>query len=220
MTSSLRSLLVVDDHPLALSGTTTFLAQALPEVQVHAAIGRRHALALVDDGVRPDVVLLEVWLSDCIGFDAMRELRGKLPEARFAFMSAENTPEIVAKAQALGAIGFIGKHADAHAFSKAVAGIFGGDASFPSEDDLGGLNGKGNASHGIPITPAELGLTPRQGSVLALLEGLPNKSIARQLGLTENTVKEHISAILQRLGVRTRIQIISRMERFRLTGTA
>ncbi|MGD7409802.1 LuxR C-terminal-related transcriptional regulator, partial [Ralstonia pseudosolanacearum] len=43
---------------------------------------------------------------------------------------------------------------------------------------------------------------------------------ARQLGLTENTVKEHVSAILQRLGVRTRIQIISRMERFRLTGSA
>ena len=86
---------------------------------------------------------------------------------------------------------------------------------------MGGINGKGGASHGIPITPAELGLTPRQGSVLALLlEGLPNKSIARQLGLTENTVKEHVSAILQRLGVRTRIQIISRMERFRLTGAA
>ena len=135
MTSSLRSLLVVDDHPLALSGTTTFLAHALPEVQVHAAIGRRQALALVEEGVRPDVVLLDVWLSDCTGFDAMRELRGKLPEARFAFMSAENTPEIVAKAQALGAIGFIGKHADAHAFSKAVAGIFGGDASFPLKAD-------------------------------------------------------------------------------------
>ncbi|WP_057395426.1 response regulator [Ralstonia solanacearum] len=221
MTSSLRSLLVVDDHPLALSGTTTFLAHALPEIQVHAAIGRRQALALIDEGIRPDVVLLDVWLSDCTGFDAMRELRGKLPEARFAFMSAENTPEIVAKAQALGAIGFIGKHADAHAFSQAVAGIFGGASSFPSEDDLGTANGKNGASHGIPITPAELGLTPRQGSVLALLlEGLPNKSIARQLGLTENTVKEHVSAILQRLGGGTRIQIISRMERFRLTGSA
>ena len=66
-------------------------------------------------------------------------------------------------------------------------------------------------------TPAELGLTPRQGSVLALvLEGLPNKVIARRLGLTENTVKEHVSAILQRLGVRTRMQVMSRMERFRL----
>jgi len=54
MTSSLRSLLVVDDHPLALSGTTTFLAHALPEVQVHAAIGRRQALALVEEGVRDE----------------------------------------------------------------------------------------------------------------------------------------------------------------------
>ncbi|MNT03780.1 transcriptional regulator NarL [compost metagenome] len=53
--------------------------------------------------------------------------------------------------------------------------------------------------------------------MLALvLEGLPNKVIARRLGLTENTVKEHVSAILQRLGVRTRMQVMSRMERFRL----
>ncbi|GAB7540516.1 hypothetical protein CS8_001770 [Cupriavidus sp. 8B] len=67
----------------------------------------------------------------------------------------------------------------------------------------------------IPITPEELGLTQRQGAVLVqLLEGLPNKLIARNLGLSINTVKEHVSAILQRLDLRTRSQVISRMKYF------
>ncbi|KAI3596419.1 hypothetical protein D8I24_7343 [Cupriavidus necator H850] len=66
-----------------------------------------------------------------------------------------------------------------------------------------------------PITPEALGLTQRQGSVLILLlEGLPNKIIARRLGLTENTVKEHVSGILQRLDLRTRTEVISRMKRY------
>ncbi|GAB7542594.1 hypothetical protein CS8_022600 [Cupriavidus sp. 8B] len=65
-----------------------------------------------------------------------------------------------------------------------------------------------------PVTPESLGLTHRQASVLnLLLEGLPNKIIAQRLGLTENTVKEHVSAILQRLDLRTRTEVISRMTR-------
>jgi len=64
-----------------------------------------------------------------------------------------------------------------------------------------------------PVTPAELGLTSRQGSVLALmLEGLSNKSIALRLGLGTETVKQHVSQIYKRLGLRTRTQVISRMK--------
>ncbi|MFJ1260083.1 helix-turn-helix transcriptional regulator [Cupriavidus sp. CuC1] len=68
-----------------------------------------------------------------------------------------------------------------------------------------------------PFTPAEPGLTPRQGAVLAvLLEGLPNKLIARRLGLTENTVKEYVQAILRKLCAPSRAQVMVQMNRFRL----
>ncbi len=68
-------------------------------------------------------------------------------------------------------------------------------------------------AEGMSITPEELGLTQRQGAVLvALLDGLPNKLIARRLGLSENTVKEHVSAILLRLGLRTRMEVMSKMK--------
>lgn len=70
-------------------------------------------------------------------------------------------------------------------------------------------------AEGPSITPEELGLTQRQGAVLiVMLEGLPNKLIARRLGLSENTVKEHVSAILQRLGLRTRMEVMSKMKHF------
>ncbi|GAB7549398.1 hypothetical protein CS8_091030 [Cupriavidus sp. 8B] len=72
-----------------------------------------------------------------------------------------------------------------------------------------------------PITPEALGLTQRQGSVLVLLlEGLPNKIIARRLGLTEGTVKEHVSGILQRLEVRTRTEAMLRMKPFHVQQIA
>lgn len=70
----------------------------------------------------------------------------------------------------------------------------------------------GAALSSTPIKPEELGLTSRQGTVLRhLLDGLSNKAIAQRLGLTENTVKEHVSAILERRGARTRMQLISHM---------
>jgi len=69
----------------------------------------------------------------------------------------------------------------------------------------------------IPVTPAELGLTQRQGSVLALmLEGLSNKSIALRLGLGTETVKQHVSQIYKRLGLLTRTQVILRMKHLRV----
>jgi len=72
-----------------------------------------------------------------------------------------------------------------------------------------------------PITPETLGLTQRQGSVLILLlEGLPNKIIARRLGLTEGTVKDHVSGILQRLEVRTRTEAMLRMKSFHVQQIA
>lgn len=214
MQSTPSTLLVIDDHPMALSGTTAFLAEMLPDVSVHAAAGTHEALSIINRGIKPEIVLLDIWLRDGTGFDALPSLRALLPDARFMFMSAEATPDIVAKAKALGAAGFVGKHLDGAAFARAIREVRQGEVSFPNADTLEQTR---TPHDGIPVTPAELGLTPRQGSVLMLiLEGLPNKSIARRLGLTENTVKEHVSAILQRLGVRTRLQIMSRLERFRV----
>ncbi|HVK51979.1 MAG TPA: response regulator, partial [Pseudoxanthomonas sp.] len=120
MQSTPSTLLVVDDHPMALSGTTAFLAEMLPDVSVHAAAGTHEALSIINRGIKPEIVLLDIWLRDGTGFDALPSLRALLPDARFMFMSAEATPDIVAKAKALGAAGFVGKHLDGAAFARAI----------------------------------------------------------------------------------------------------
>ncbi|MCY1262960.1 transcriptional regulator EpsA [compost metagenome] len=87
------------------------------------------------------------------------------------------------------------------------------DTSFPSHKAFIEHDQSFEPAQSTSITPEELGLTERQGAVLVqLLEGLPNKLIARRLGLSVNTVKEHVSAILHRLGARTRTQVMSQMK--------
>lgn len=96
-----------------------------------------------------------------------------------------------------------------------------GDSFSLTAAEAGEQNRSIGSTQRAPITPEALGLTQRQGSVLILLlEGLPNKIIARRLGLTENTVKEHVSGILQRLDLRTRTEVISRMKRYHVRHTA
>jgi DNA-binding NarL/FixJ family response regulator len=109
MSNVAPTLLVVDDHPMALSGTTAFLAEVMPDVEVHAAGSAKEALSTLEHGLRPDIVLLDIWLNDGTGFDAMNSLKSIVPSARFIFMSAEATPEIVGRARALSASGFVGR---------------------------------------------------------------------------------------------------------------
>lgn len=107
---------------------------------------------------------------------------------------------------ALNARDSVDKHLDANSSAVVVHEVLAGDEAHSVR------NQSFEPAQSISITPEELGLTQRQGAVLVqLLEGLPNKVIARHLGLSLNTVKEHVSAILQRLDLRTRTQVISRM---------
>jgi DNA-binding NarL/FixJ family response regulator len=112
------------------SGTTAFLAEVMPDVAVHSAGSAKEALHSLNQGLRPDIVLLDIWLNDGTGFDAMQSFKTVIPGARFIFMSAEATPEIVGRARALSACGFVGKHLDANAFTAAVRKVLAGDTSF------------------------------------------------------------------------------------------
>ncbi len=79
-------------------------------------------------------MLLDIWLNDGTGFDAMLAFKTVIPGARFIFMSAEATPEIVGRARALSACGFVGKHLDANAFTAAVRKVLAGDTTFPTDE--------------------------------------------------------------------------------------
>ena len=123
-------------------------------------------------------------------------------------------PAVQAKARECGAHGFVDKQVSTEVLSQALFAVLGGMTWFGSQHapTAGAVR-----SHDIPVTAAELGLSLRQGQILALvLQGLPNKRIAQAFDLSESTVKEHVSGILQKMAVTNRVEAITKMRGKRL----
>ncbi|MFY3384461.1 LuxR C-terminal-related transcriptional regulator [Paracidovorax sp. MALMAid1276] len=206
--------LILDDHPLVARGVAEFLRSRLPGldvVTVPDAPGLWQALA--DRQSAPDIALIDFWLADGAALDLIAQLRAQCPHTPLVVVSGDDDPGIAARVQAAGAQGFVHKQEPPETFARAVEALLGGMTWFLATP---GAHAAAR-NRDLPVTPVELGLSTRQGEILALvLQGLPNKRIALQYNLSESTVKEHMSAILQRLGARTRVEAITRLRGKRL----
>ena len=140
-------------------------------------------------------------LSAMSGLDGLHLLRRACPQARIVLVSASMAPGAAHEAQARGADGFLSKSASADDILQAITLALAGQPCFPtSSNHYAAVQPPGEA-----LAPAAPVLTARQLEVLALLcLGKPNKVIARDLGLSENTVRVHVSAIFLQLGVNSR----------------
>ena len=202
-------ILVIDDHPLiqeALAHVLTELDAELELAQAEDASDAHAALAAVPD---TDLILLDLALPHCDGFDLLRELRGEWPGIPLLVLSATHDRATVERALDLGAMGFIPKTANTRVLIDALRLVLSGGIYVPSD------GGNANAIRPRPVArAAELGLTVRQADVLKLLvQGKPNKLICRDLRLSEGTVKVHVSAILRALNVHTRTQVVIELAR-------
>ena len=180
-----------------------------------------------------DLVLLDLGLGDADGFDVLVEFRSAYPAVPVVVVSASDRASDVIRAIDSGAMGFVPKsssHAELHeALRMIMAGSMYVPPSMLGLDFLRGTAPGGEALPGAlrPLgEPAaagatrpephqklpslkDVGLTPRQAEVLSLLlQGLPNKLIARELNLSVETVKDHVAAVLRALGVNTRTQAV------------
>ncbi|HSI47309.1 MAG TPA: response regulator transcription factor [Ideonella sp.] len=210
-------VLLVDDHPLILSALKAMMESIKPGVQVTAlssGSATRRSLAVDHDY---DLVLLDLQLGDALGFELLGELRRSYPDMPVVVISASDRSSDVIQAIDLGAMGFLPKRMSTEGLSDALrlvmdGGIFVPTMSLgsthaaeapvaePSDDD--------SAYQTLPSFE-RLGLTPRQADVLSmLLQGKPNKDIARRLGLSVETVKDHVQAVLRALGVSSRTQAV------------
>lgn len=157
-----------------------------------------------------DLVLLDLTLPDSSGMDALARFRERFPELPVVVFSGSHDHASVVSALDLGAMGYIPKTAPREVLLSALRLVISGGIYVPVE----ALNAPASSSAGAPApasptTPAKLGLSPRQGDVLALLlKGLPNKLIARRLEISENTAKAHVSAVFHTLGVNSRTQAV------------
>lgn len=207
--------LVIDDHPLVAHGITEFL-RAHPLLGDALLAGDAgSALSLMAERGAPAIVLLDFWLGGDTARALVQRIQSRCPATRILAISGDVRPGVVDAMRAAGAHGFVGKHEPPDGFERAVTALLQGRSWFPSEP--AGLAADASGFDDLPVTPAELGLTERQGDILALLlAGQPNKRIAQATGLSEATVKEHVSAVLHRLGVRTRFEAVAKLRGRRL----
>lgn len=203
---------VVDDHPLVARGIAEFL-RSLYFFEHVLAISSVEALWQRLAEAMPQLIVVDFWLPDGAALPLLKNLREHYPQTALLVMSADDDSAIIDKARAAGANGFIHKQEAPEVFSQAVVALINGQLWFSSASQLP----KNPLQKELSITAQELGLTPRQGEILSMIiQGMPNKRIANSLGLSEQTVKEHVTGILERLGVSNRIEIINKLRGKRL----
>ncbi len=210
-------ILVVDDHTLFREALIPLLKQMADEVSVIEAATDAEAVAatrLYDD---LSLIVLDLGLSGKPGVAGLRSLRESVPDVPVVILSGETDPKIVRETIDAGARGFIPKSIGIHGLQNALGSVLKGEIYLP----LGLL---AEESGDVPASPESVpnslsGLSQRQLDVLQLLaQGLPNKSIARQLKVSEGTVKLHVSAILRSLGARNRTEAVREAVRRGLPG--
>ncbi|AKJ27994.1 response regulator [Caldimonas brevitalea] len=226
-------VLLVDDHPLILSALQSVIQGLGDNVVVNGVATARAAREALQRDGSYDLVLLDLHLGDANGFDLLADLRQTYPALPVVVISASDRTSDVIRAIDMGAMGFVPKRASNETLFEALRLVMSGSVYVPPMSmgmDSGGSTaaggsgggdyapagaprGVGNAAAGVPYQTqpslASLGLTPRQTDVLALLlQGKPNKLIARELNLSVETVKDHVAAVLRALGVNSRTQAV------------
>ena len=196
--------IVLDDHPLVGRGMAQYLYAMRPELLVHVAAAWAEVQQHIHTIGCPQILVADVWLANSNSLATLAQWRSQCPGTPWLAISGDDDPLLQARVRTAGAQGFVHKQAPPEIFGQAFAAVLGGKQWFALGNDA-----REHQPRQWVVFPSELGLTPRQGEILALvLRGLPNKRIAQILSLSESTVKEHLTGILEKLGVRTRIEAI------------
>lgn len=150
-----------------------------------------------------DLVLLDLNMPGAYGFSGLVLLRGQYPQIPVVMISAQEEASVVARSREFGASGFVPKSSSLETIQHAVRQVLDGDTWWPLITEEGApVSAEARAA-----SAGLASLTPQQFRVLTMVcEGLLNKQIAYDLGVSEATVKAHVTAIFRKLGVRTRTQ--------------
>jgi len=200
-----HTFVIADDHPLFRGALKEALAGLGGGATIHEAGDFESAKALVLGNDDIDLVLLDLSMPGASGLSGLVALRGIQPAAPMVVVSAHDDPVTIRRALDLGASGFISKSASMEDIRSAVQTVLAGDIAAPVGIDLGDERDPEISD----LIKRLQTLTPQQTRVLGMLaEGLLNKQIAYELGVSEATIKAHVSAILQKLGVDSRTQAV------------
>ncbi|MBF6416176.1 response regulator [Nocardia cyriacigeorgica] len=200
-------VVIADDQELVREGLAVLLG-AQPDIEVVAQVADGHAAVREAKRHRPEVVLMDVRMPVCDGIEATRRISASVVETRVIVLTTFDLDEYVYAAIQAGASGFLLKESSAQALGDAVRVVARGDALLaPSVTRRLLTEFAGRAPVRNPPTDAPAALTARETEVLILIaRGLSNIEIARELVISEQTVKTHVGRILDKLQLRDRTQ--------------
>ncbi len=196
---------IADDHPLFRGALRQAISDALPQAEIDEAGAFEELTARLERDAEIDLVLLDLSMPGVSGFSGLIYLRAQYPAIPVVIVSASDDAATIRRALDFGASGFIPKRFGVETLRLAILAVMNGEVWVPLDIDP--------APAGDPeiarLRDRLATLTPQQIRVLMMLsEGLLNKQIAYQLGVSEPTIKAHVSAILQKLGVESRTQAV------------
>jgi len=194
-----NKILVADDHPLFRAAVLHALRETMTVAIVEASSVSTLTAALIE---HPDIqlVLLDLTMPGARGFSSLVYLRGERADIPVIVISSNDHPRVIRRAQQFGAVGFIPKSSPVEVIRTAVQTVLEGGTWFPP---LTAERSESDARLAARLAQ----LTPQQFRVLlCIADGLLNKQIAYELGLAENTVKVHVTAILKKLECNSRTQ--------------
>ncbi|WP_291426763.1 response regulator transcription factor [Deinococcus sp.] len=192
-------LVIADDHPLFRMGLKYALTQQGFDVVAEAADGPSALEACRT--YQPDAALLDVKMPGMTGIEVCDRLRITAPRVVSVLITTFAEPAIVQAARAAGARGYVNKETDPESLARQLRDI----VAHPEIDRLPHVN--------VPR------LTPRESEVLPLLaQGFSNKEIARNLGVSPDTIKDHLARLYGKLEARDRTEAVSRARNIGLLG--
>lgn len=200
-----KRILLVDDHALFRAG----LAMAAMEnpLVLDVLQAPSVAAALLNAGQTIHLILLDHYMPGLTGINGIRSLKKNFPDSAIAIVSGSTDLQDVQLARENGADGFLFKTVQNRELQDALSALLRGQSWFP------GVDGHREAPDAAP----EARLTPKQLEVLAFLaEGLSNRAIGKRMDISENTIRSHVSALLQTLNVSSRASAIAAAHRLGL----
>ena len=202
-------ILIADGYPIFREGLK-YLLSAQEDFEVLGEAGDSIEALRLMELLKPDVLLLDMAMPPLNGMEVLARSDGNLRTTRVIILSVTADTNQIVQALQLGACGVLRKEVSSEVLLKSIRAVSQGQYWVGRRDMAGAID----ALRSVPSLESEnasrnFGLTPREMQILlSLVEGLPNKEIARSFGISEQTVKHHISSIFDKTGMSNRLELV------------
>ena len=212
------TILIVDDHAIVREGLKMVLDLEADLEVVGQASGGGQAVAMAPDAW-PDVVSMDVLMEGTDGIDACRQIKSNLPDTRVLMLTSHSAPEAVEAAVLAGASGYLLKNGGREELLAGIRAVAAGESLLAPSVTASVLERFGQLARKEQSQEEDL-LSGREKEVLALVaEGMTNREIAGQLIITDNTVRNHVSHIMDKLDMTRRAQAAAYAARRGIAGS-